>query len=256
MALSQYRGAFQVDTIARGLDVKRSQYVEAFGDWVANSTTTFSAGMLVSLNSSGEVIKSTGAAGTLLGIAKYNKGTSYYGSVVGEYIQLVGVVATSLAHANIRSSAGALLGVRVAAALTGVAYTEGGDYTMNYTNGTVVRLPAPGGTIPDGGYVYVTYQYLLTAAELDADGHNFWNKDDDVTIQGSKVTVIAPEGALIFTTQYDPHATYAVNDALTAGTTAEVMEGLVTVGGAGAAVGRVVQVPTADDPWLAYRPTF
>lgn len=256
MALSQYRGAFQVDTIARGLDVKRSQYVEAFGDWVANSTTTFASGMLVSLNNSGEVIRSTGAAGTLLGIAKYNKGTSYYASVVGEYIQLVGTTATNLAHANLRVAAGSVLGVRVAAALTGAAYTEGGgsDYTVNYTNGTITRVG--GGTIPAGGYVYVNYQYLLTAAELDADGHNFWNKDDDVTIQGSKVTVIAPEGALIFTTQYDPHATYAVNDALTAGTTVEVLEGLVTVGGAGAAVGRVVQVPTADDPWLAYRPTF
>ena len=253
MALSALREAFRVDNVARGLDHTRTQYVTAFGDYVANASTTFTAGMLVDLNASREVIISVGAAP--YGWAKYNKNTGFYAAVVGEYIQLNGTTATNLAHANIRPAAGAVAGVRVAAALTGVAYTEGGgsDYTVNYTNGTVVRTG--GSTIPDGGYVYVNYQYAMTAQELDDDGHNFWNFDNDVTIQGSKVTVITGE-ATIFTTAYDSSQTYTVGTALTAGTTAEVLEGMVTVGGGGAAVGTVVQIPTPSDPFLGIRSTF
>lgn len=253
MALSAQREAFRVDNVARGLDHQRTQYVTAYGDYVANSSTTFSAGMLVDLNSSQEVIVSVGVRPH--GWAKYNKNTSFYAAVVGEYIQLNALVATSLAHANIRPAAGGVAGVRVAAALTGAAYTEGGgsDYTVNYTNGTIVRVG--GSTIADGGYVYVNYQYALTAQELNDDGHNFWNFDNDVTIQGDKITVISGD-ATIYTTAYDSSITYSINDALTAGTTAEVLTGHVTVGGAGLAVGYVVQVPTPSDPFLGIRSTF
>lgn len=253
MALSATREAFRVDNVARGLDHQRTQYVTAYGDYVANSSTTFSAGMLVDLNSSGEVIISVGVRPH--GWVKYNKNTGFYAAVVGEYIQLNGLVATSLAHANIRPAAGAVAGVRVAAALTGAAYTEGGasDYTVNYTNGTVVRVG--GTTIPDGGYVYVNYQYALTAQELLDDGQNFWNYDNDVSIQGNKVTVITGD-ATIYTTAYDSSQTYSVNDALTAGTTAEVLTGHVTKGGAGLAVGYVVQIPTPSDPFLGIRSTL
>jgi hypothetical protein len=253
MALSARREAFRVDNVARGLDHQRTQYLTAFGDYVANATTTFSAGMLVDLNSSQEVIISVGV--TPYGWCKYNKDTGFYASVVGEYIQLNGLVATSLEHANVRPAVGGAAGVRVAAALTGAAYTEGAgnDYSVNYTNGTVVRDAAT--TIADGAYVYVNYQYALTAQELNDDGHNFWNFDNDVTIQGNKVTVITGE-ATIYTTAFDSSQTYSINDALTAGTTAEVLTGMVTKGGAGAAVGRVVQVPTPDDPYLGIRSTF
>ena len=254
MALSAQREAFRVDTVQRGFDHQRSQYVTAFGDYIANSSTTFSAGMLVDLNTSQEIIRSVGSAP--FGWAKYNKGTSYYASIVGEYIQLNGVVATSLAHANVRPAVGGAAGVRVASALTGAAFTEGAgsDYTVNYTNGTVVRTA--GSTIADGGYVYVNYQYAMTAQELNDDGHNFWNFDDDVTIQGGKITVITGPGAMIFTTAYDPSITYTVGATLTAGTTAEVLTGLVTVGGAGATAGTVFQVPTPDDPFLGIKTSF
>lgn len=253
MALSATREAFRVDTVARGLDHQRTQYVTAYGDYVANATTTFSAGMLVDLNSSREVIISVGVRPH--GWVKYNKNTSFYAAVVGEYIQLNGLVATSLAHANLRPAVGGAAGVRVAAALTGAAYTEGAgnDYVVNYTNGTIVRDAAT--TIADGGYVYVSYQYALTAQELLDDGQNFWNFDNDVTIQGDKVTVITGE-ADIYTTAYDSSQTYSINDALTAGTTAEVLTGHVTKGGAGLAVGYVIQVPTPSDPFLGIRSTL
>lgn len=253
MALTGRREAFRVDTIASGFDHQRSQFTQAYGDYVANSATTFQAGMLVDMNTSQEIIRSVGSAP--FGWVKYNKNTSFWGVVVGEYIQLNGTTATSLAHANIRPAAVGVAGVRVAAALTGSAYTEGAgsDYVVNYTNGTVTR--SAGSTIPDGGYVYVNYQYQLTAQEIADNGHNFWNFDDDVTVQGGKVTVITGP-CMIFTTAYDTSVTYTIGATLTAGTTAEVLEGLVTVGGAGASVGTVFQVPTADDPFLGIKSNF
>lgn len=251
MALEPRREAFRVDTIARGFDHQRSQFVTAFGDYVADATTSFQAGMLVDLDASGNVTLTAGAAP--FGWAKYNKTSSFYGAIVGEYIQLTGVVATNLDHANVRPATGGAAGVRVASALTGVAFTEGAgsDYVVNYTNGTVTRTA--GSTIVSGDYVYVNYQYLLTARELADDGHNFWNFDDDVTVQGDKITVITSPGAMLYTTMFDTSITYTIGATLTAGTTAEVLRGLVTVGGAGANVGTVIQLPTADDPFLGFK---
>jgi len=253
MTLSSQRQAFQVDTVARGLDLNRSQYITAFGDYVALSTTTFSAGMLVDLNSDQQIIKSVGVAP--FGWAKYNKTTSFYGAVVGEYIQLNGTsVPTNLSHANLLNVGIASAGVRVAAALTGSAYTETTNYAVSYTNGTIVRVSTG---IPDGGYVYVSYQYAMTAQELSDDGHNFWNFDDDVTIQGGKVTVITGD-AILFTTAYDPAQTYTVGLQLEAGVAADNLTGYVTVaGGSGTFnVGTVFQVPTPDDPYLGIKTSF
>ena len=255
MALTGRQEAFRVDSIASGFDHQRSQFVTSFGHYVANSTTTFQAGMLVDMNSSQEIIVSVGVAP--FGWTKYNKTSSFYGVVVGEYIQLNGVVATSLAHANIRPAAAAVEGVRVAAALTGVAFTEGGgnDYAINYTNGTVVRDAAS--TIADGGYVFVNYQYLLTSQEIQDNGHNFWNFDDDVTIQGGKVTVITGP-CTIFTTAFDTNKTFTIGQTVYAGTTTDVLEGFVTdtTGSGSFAVGVVIQLPTADDPFLGIKSNF
>jgi len=254
MTLSAQREAFQVDTIARGLDLNRSQYLTAFGDYVALSTTTFSAGMLVDLNSDQQIIKSLGVAP--FGWAKYNKSTSFYSAVVGEYIQLNATTATNLAHANLLTAAGGAAGVRVAAALTSTAWVETTDYTVSYTNGTITRAGG-GSLLADGAYVYVNYQYAMTAQELSDDGHNFWNFDDDVTIQGGKVTVITGD-AILFTTAYDPAQTYTVGLQLEAGVAADNLTGYVTVaGGTGTFnVGTVFQVPTPDDPYLGIKTSF
>jgi len=258
MALEPRREAFRVDTIARGFDHQRSIVNNAFGDYVANAATTFQAGMLVDLNAAGEIIVSAGA--NPYGWAKYNKNTAYQGIVVGEYVQLNGLVATTLAHANLLNAGiggggGATIGTRVGLLTTGAVYVEATDYTINYVNGTIVRLPAPGGSIADGAYVYVNYQYTLTAQELADDGHNFWNFDDDVTIQGGKVTVVTGD-AIIYTTMFDPTVTYTVGAIITAGVVADLLSGYVTVGGAGLAVGRCVQIPTPSDPFLGVKSNF
>jgi len=247
MTLSPRREAFRVDVIPQGLDHQRTQPMKCFGDHVAHDGADFLAGMLVDLNATGEVIRSVGVAP--FGWTKYNKSNSFFAPVIGEYIQLVGAVATNLAHAGLRSAAGALLGVRVYD-IAGTVFTEGVNYAISYVNGTVTRV---GAGIPSGGFVFVDYQYALTSQELMDRGGNFWNMLDDVTVQSGKVSVISGPGSIVYTTAFDAHQTYDINDLLTAGTTAEVLEGYVTIGGAGLAVGRVVQVPTPDDPFLGIK---
>jgi hypothetical protein len=249
MALSTRREAFHVDDIQRGLDDKRTNYQVAYGDWVASSTETFTSGMLVQLDSSGNVVICDGSK-RVLGVAKDSKTTSFYATVSDEYIQLNGTTATNLQHSNLFVPTAASDGILVNTAVSGsgTTYAETTDYVVSYTNGTVTRNGA--GSIPDGGYVYVTYRYLVTAAELLRDGTNFWNNSDSVSQQNDKMTVI--EGpAKIFTAQFDPADDYAIDDELKASDVAGC-EGLVTTSGTGTVVGRVIQVPTADDPYLGY----
>ncbi len=250
MAFSPRMEAFQVSSRAIGIDLKRSVISRNLGTYVANASTTFRAGMLVQLNAAQEVIICDGTEP--FGFAKYTKSNTLYATVTAERIQLTGTTASNLEHANLWVP-GATGGIRVVDAATGaVVYTEGGgsDYTVNYTNGTVVRVG--GSTIVSGSYVLVDYSYQVTEDELKFEGRNFWNFNDDVTIQGDKITVIN-DWSIIFTTQYDTAQTYAVNDALTAGVTGDTKQGLVTKGGAGAFIGNVFQVPTADDPFLGVK---
>lgn len=246
--------AFQVSSRAIGIDRKRSVLKTDPGYYVVDPTTTIRAGMLVSLDANQRVTLCNGT--NVLGFALYNKCNTQYAAIVGEYIQLNAAVATNLKHANILCPTGAApgLGVRVAAAITGAAYTEDNpahDYSVNYVNGTITRSVGTT-TIPDGGYVYVNYMYPLTDADLDFEGRNFWNLVNDVDIQDGKITV-AHDWATIFTTQYDPQKTYTVNAKLYAGATADGLDGLVTTDTTGDYIGRCFQIPTASDPWLGLR---
>ncbi len=246
--------AFQISSRAIGIDRKRSVLKSDPGWYVADPTTTFRAGMLVSLDANERVTRCVGT--DVLGFSLYNNTTTEYATVTGEYVQLNGVVATNLKHANLLQPVVGppSLGVRVGAALTGAAYTEGAgdDYVVSYVNGTITR--SAGSTIADGGYVYVNYMYPLTEADLDFEGRNFWNLTNDVNVSDGKCAV-ATDATTIFTTAYDPHLTFTVNQLLYAGTTAQGCEGLVTTAstGANAYIGRVVQIPTAADPWLGLR---
>ena len=249
MVFSPRMEAFRVSSRAIGIDLMRTQYTRNLGTYVANASTTFRAGMLVSLNAAQEIVVCTGAAP--FGFAKYTKANTLYAAVVAEQIQLTALVATNLLHANLWVP-GATGGIRVTDVTGVTVYTEGGgnDYTVNYVNGQVVRVG--GSTIGDGDLVLVDYQYPVTEQELKFEGRNFWNFTDDVTIQGDKVTVIN-DWSFIFTTQYDSAQTYAVDDVLKAGASGDTKSGLVTKAGAGAYIGRVFQPPTADDPFLGIR---
>jgi len=234
-----------------GLDLKRSVYIDDYGNYSANSTTAWRAGQLVNLNADQEVILDAGGSTSVFGVAKFDKTTAPYATITGEYIQLNALVATTLAHANLLTAAGGVLGVRVATLpMTGTVYTEGGadDYTVNYVNGTIVRVG--GTTIVDGAYVYVNYMYALTASDVLREGRNFWLSNDDVTIQDNRISVITGRSTL-FTSQYDPSETYAVNDLLYSGTAGEALAGYFTISATSTIeVGKVFQIPTAGDPYL------
>lgn len=242
--------AFRVSPFAMGLDLTRSQIKEALGNYVVDTTTptNIRAGMLVQTNVTNQKIEvCTGAIP--FGFAKFNRTTTLYGAVVGEYIQLNGVTATSLAHNNLLDpGVASIYTVRVAAALTGGAYTQDTNYTCDEANGTIVRL---GGGIADGAWVYVNYLFALNTEDLRQEGLNFWNSTDDAQYQAGRFTVITDQ-AKIFTANYDPSATYTVGQQLYAGRSTKGKSGLVcgdsTEGQA--YIGRCFQIPTQNDPFL------
>lgn len=240
--------SFQVSPFNHGIDLTRSQVKSALGMYVADVSTIFRAGMLIQLSVDQKVIICDGTVP--FGFSKYNKTNIIYASITGEYIQLNGVISTNLVRPNLLNpSLGG--GVRVGASLTGTSYTEGTDYSVNYINGQITRIP--GGIIPNGGYVYVNYQYQMTNLEMEQEGLNYWNQINDVSIHNNRVTVIT-DWSFIFTTMYDPSQVYNVNDSLLAGNSADGLGGLVTKGSKGTAfIGRVFQPPTPSDPYLGIR---
>lgn len=259
MALSTKREAFRVDTIARGLDHQRTDYLRAYGNRVAASSTTFEAGMPVSLNTTGQIVVHPGTDTRPFGITKYNKKTSFTAMVSAEPIQFATSGGTATLKYTTLVDHGATAntgGLRITsdAAGVGTTYAETTDFT--YVSSTGVVTHVGGGSIPTATTVYAWYMRTLTAAELLADGDNFWNKQDDVTIQGGKVTVIEGE-ATIFTTQYNASRAWAINDSVSPGDAAtdycgglfdRTSDSTNTV-----VIGQVIQLPTADDPFLGIK---
>ena len=215
---------------------------------MADPTTLFRAGMLVQLSSEQKIVVSDGTVP--FGFSMYNKTSVRYAAIVGEYIQLNGLWPTNLAHPLIlEDSLGGM--VRVATSLTSTPYEEGVDYTCNRTNGQITRLT--GGSIADGGYVYVNYQYQMSNVELEQEGMQFWEYLNDVNLRTPRVVVIH-DWSFIFTSQYDSTQTYFVNDVLRAGKEEYDLSGLVTKGSRGDAfIGRVFQPPSTSDPYLGIR---
>jgi hypothetical protein len=205
--------------------------------------------MLVQLNANQEV-EACGTGGVMnpFGFAKYTKANELYAAVIGERITLTGTVATNLKHANLLAPGVTAGGVRVVVVSSGAVATETTDYVVNYINGQVTRNGASV-VIASGAVVAVDYAYQVTEQELRYEGRNFWNMTNDVDIQDGKITVIT-DWSIIFTTQYDPSLTYEVNDKLYAGSSAAGLAGLVCQTSANPYIGRVFQVPTADDPFL------
>lgn len=238
-------GAFNNRIYTEGLDLGRCQINQALGVFVADPATTFRAGMLVMRSSTGLVQASDGT--DVLGVAKWNHATALYAAVVDEAIVLTGTTASNLAHPTVSN-----VKVSSAAGGAGSDYTLTTDYTVNATNGTVTR--AGGGSITSGSTVYVAYTFQITAADLlQLQGQNFWNNVDEVSQADGRCTVIT-DATIIFTSQYDTTRTYTLTSTgsnLYACTTGGKAGLFTNDSGAGSLkVGRVLQVPTASDPFL------
>jgi hypothetical protein len=247
MALNGKREAFRVDVVARGLDHQRTTYLKAFGNYVANASTTFEAGSPVALNAAGEVILHTGSDTKPLGVAKYNKTTTLEGVISAQAVSFLAGGTVSLGHTNVTN-------LKITSDLAGVtAYAAPGDYSIVAATGVITHVAAGGGgTIPvSPTKVYCWYTYDLTAKELLDDGLNFWNMSDDVSIQGGKVTVITGD-CEVFTTRYHTGRAWAVNDEVVASAVGDGA-GMFDRNASSAnnvVIGRVLQTPTATDPYL------
>lgn len=220
--------------VSHGLDLSRTSPGKAWGVHQADEAAEFLAGQVVARNADGKIVKCTGAGA--MGIAKWNKAAKISGIVVQEAIVLTATNNVPLKHAYVSQ-------VKVEKQ-DGTDYVAGTDYNVNTTNGTVARIG--GGAIADGETVLVSYRYDVLPGTLDFEGRNFFNFLDDVSIAQNRVTVI--QGfSVIFSAAYDASKDYAIGDVLTCGA-----DGFVTKGGGGDQVGKVIQVPTAQDPFLGY----
>jgi hypothetical protein len=244
--------AFDSLIFPQGLHLSRCRIPTAPGIFTASSSATFRQGQCVSLDSSGEIVLCTGL--DFFGIAKWTKDTGYGNAVaVDEPVVLNGTTVTSLARGAIVGSSATNNSIKVSLTAGGAALTvgAGNDYVVDsLTNGTLHRDAS--GTIPDGATVYVSYTYALTAQDMQFQGENFWNRQDDVTINGGRVAVVL-NSATLFTTEYVTGVQWQVNDLVYAGQTDSEDQGLVTNdSGEGDQIGRVIQVPTATDPYLGW----
>ena len=237
-------GAFQSDVFASGLDLSRSQIERDLGVFKAADTATILQGQMVSLDANGELVLADGA--DVLGVAKWNKASLGTSVIVDEPLVVAADAATNLSRSNVSN-------VVVRTSAGGAAITAAGDYTLNATNGTLTWDAAPT-EVADGDTVFVTFTFDLTQNDYQFQGLNFFNRLNDVdSISEGRLTVVkAP--SIIFTTQFDTAQTYTLTGTgsnLYCGGDTAGLEGLFTnVSTEGAYVGRVIQLPTASDPYL------
>jgi hypothetical protein len=223
--------------------------MQDIGVYRAADAADFEQGMLVAQDVDGNLVKCVSKP--VLGVAKWNKTNVFTAAIVDEPISF----ATSGGTATLKHPATLRLQLRSAPHFGGSLYASPGDYT--FTAGSPVVTHAGGGSgIPVGTAVYASYTYQLLPSDFQFEGRNFWNFTDDVTQADSRVTVIT-DASMLFTTQYDPTRVYTltgVGKNLYCGGNTAALAGLFTNDSAeGAFVGHVIQVPTADDPFLGIR---
>lgn len=241
-------GSFQSDIFPRGLDLNRSIILQDPGIWKAADAASFEAGMLVAQDANGFIVKADSRP--VLGVAKWNKTSLYKAARVDEPVSFP----LSGATISLKKPLVSNFQLRSAVGFGGVAYASPGDYSLNATNGTLTHNG--GGTIPVATTVYASYTHELSQSDMDFQGRNFFNQLDDVSVADGRIAVITMATQL-FTTQYDTSRVYSLTGTgknLYCGGVTAGLEGLFTTNSAeGEFVGHVIQVPTADDPFLGVR---
>lgn len=242
----------------RGLDLTRSKVNGDDGTEVALAGALILQGQIVKKDANGFIIPGNG--GSSVGVAKWGAVDLDYGIKVNMPLVLTGTTAVSTGFANISNVA-----VRNTADLSATARLAS-DYTVVAGAGTIAR--SGGSTITSGATVYVTFTYALTVAQARIDGNYFnSNTQSRTSFSENRITVIKAPSEL-YSAVYDTgggldnggglvsnegqYATTGLQSRLFCGT-----DGLPyspKLGSAPSAdeVGYVLQVPTADDPWLGW----
>jgi hypothetical protein len=236
--------AFQSDTFATGLDLRRSEINRNLGVHKAKDTAIIRQGQLVALDANQELILAV--SNNVMGVAKHNKMLLGKSLAVDEAVVLTGTIASNLKRANVSN-----ISVRSAPGMAGTQFLPIADYTENDTNGTITRNGA--GAIVSGSTVYVTYTFDMTQNDYQQQGLNFFGNNDDATTAAGRLTLV--EGpALLFTTEFDTSRQYTLTGAgasLYCGGATPALAGLFTNNPAeGRYVGRVRQLPSASDPFM------
>lgn len=229
------------------LDKKRGYaYDRPFYD--VDQNVAIQAGMVAFLTTSGgTVVATTAASGTVpIGTFWKDSAVTYVRSTIESGTFNAGNT-INLAKGNVRGTGF----IKVTNAAGTVVYTQGVDYTVATANGVVTRLA--GGAIAALATVVIWYSYTLQTTQVywdnvstqwTAAGHNYDRQPDD-TLGSGKIT-IAEGDAKLYTDQYDVNQTYTLNAPLYS----DVNSLWTTVAGYTNACGRVISVPTANDPFL------
>jgi hypothetical protein len=245
--------AFISQIFPAGLHLARCKIASDLS-YEADASATFRQGQVVKMDTAqkivrGDVTVSGRTAGVgVFGIAKWTKDTGAGNTVIVDEATVVPAAGgtVSLRRAAVVGTTHA----RTAVAGGGSNLAEAGtNYTVN-ANGTITWNNPLVGVI-QGQTVYITYQSVVSSADLDFQGRNFWNQNDDVSVQGNRIAVIQGQ-SLLFTSEYDATLTYVIGDTVKASTGTGVTAGQVTNAGGGDVLGRVVQAPTAADPFLGW----
>jgi hypothetical protein len=233
------QAAFDGQIHKKGLDLHRCKINNDEGTYVAAPDSTIRAAQFVTYDADGFVVATTDGLG-IIGVAKHSKEALGYSVHVDEPIVLNGTTAADLDRANVSN-----VSVRSEPDFGGTLYTVTTDYTVSTTNGTVTRVAL--GSIGDGDTVYVTYTYALVASDFEIDGRTFRNQSNDrVTGQEDRIVVIT-DWARLYTIEWDSSKAYGLTSDFKLYASSE---GKATSTSGTDFVGRVHQLPTADDPYL------
>jgi len=249
--------AFRGSVFNNGLSLVRSDIRKALGVWKAADAAVIRQGQFVMLTPANEIDLTDGK--NILGVSKWNKITSWQAVNVDEVAIFASAGGT---YTVLKPQTISNVAIRSAPTMGGTAYANPGDFSFT-ANGVITQNG--GGTIPVGVPVYVTYTYQMTQADQNVDGFNFLQSLDDVTLHEGRITVIT-DWAMLFTAEYDTSQTYTLQGAgsnlyVTGPTYASGGAGILTNvaptnmdpasgNGVGRFVGKVSQLPQAEDAFL------
>lgn len=229
------------------LDKKRGYaYYRPF--YAVDTSVHIQSGMVAFLATSaaGVTVATTAASGTVpIGTFWKDRDTSY----IRNWVESRAFGTTNTINLS-KGNVVAAVWVRVTNAAGTVIYAQGTDYTVTLANGVITRVI--GGTIPALATVIISYTYqVAVGAEHWEDVSTMWSTGSNYDRQandtlGSGQITIAEGDAKIFTDQYDPDQTYTLNAALRS----DVTSRWTTGAGISSVCGRVISVPTANDPFL------
>jgi len=202
-----------------------------------------SAGMVAFLAElNGEAVATTAASGTVpIGTFWKDHNTSYVRATLEEHT-FDSNDEVLLNKANVHGG-----NIKVTDA-SGTPYVSGTDFSVNATNGIVTR--DGGGSITAGETVTVWYEYEVAASAIMYQGGVNYDRLPDDTLGSGKIAVV--EGwAHIYTDQFDVNQTYTLNASLRSNASSQ----WTTETTAYPICGKVIQVPTVDNPVLGIQQT-